>query len=376
MKGARVDNVSTSNKKLLFLHLSFLVCILLYPLPTFAQEGDPYKDPKIYKYIIDQALVGRDLGMERKIDDALEVFKDLDRRWSWLPIGSLGQMLVYEGSMIENFDFRYQKEFEEAERRNRAAMDKLDRAQLDALGWLMFASSYGLSALNQARHHNWWSALENALKGIWCLSSAEELDPDHPDVKLGIGIYTYWRSVLTRSLWFLPFFSDRRSEGIAFMREGLSEEGIAGPVGKLTYAYAMRQEERWAEGVYFLTELEARFPNNILVRLLSGEIDIFLKHYKHAATQFRKVIEIDDSITRAYFLLGGTLLVEGKDVEEAERQLLYFVATEPEGDLKGRAQYLLSVYYEKRGNKEKSEKYLEDAKILVPDLMEQIEASR
>jgi tetratricopeptide (TPR) repeat protein len=160
------------------------------------------------------------------------------------------------------------------------------------------------------------------------------------------------------------------------MREGLSEDGIAGSVGKLAYAYVMRQEKRWAEGLYFLRQLEDRFPKNILVKLLEGEFFIYLKRYPDAIARFEKVIEIDNSISRAYYLLGGTQLLEGKDLDEAEKNLIYFINTEPEGTLKGGAEYLLSVLYERRGEKDKAKSYFEDAKILVPDVIEQLESSR
>ena len=74
------------------------------------------------------------------------------------------------------------------------------------------------------------------------IERAKKLAPEFPDLKLGDGLFNYWRTVISRSVKGLPDFKDKRKLGIEQM-EYVQDNGIfLGPAATFALTYTWLEE--------------------------------------------------------------------------------------------------------------------------------------
>jgi hypothetical protein len=91
--------------------------------------------------------------------------------------------------------------------------------------------------------HSWWTAFNDGRKGLSELESLVDQDPGNYDAYLGLGMFTYWRSKMMSKLSWLPFVTDQREQGIAWVR-------LAAEKGEFV------REEAWGNLILILTQEE------------------------------------------------------------------------------------------------------------------------
>jgi len=80
--------------------------------------------------------------------------------------------------------------------------------------YFYYGAALGYRGIYKADIGDWFGAFKDGLRARGKLVKALEIDSTNSDVYYGLGTYDYWRSVKTKSLWWLPFISDKRKQGI------------------------------------------------------------------------------------------------------------------------------------------------------------------
>jgi len=93
-----------------------------------------------------------------------------------------------------------------------AAKDKSDSATADDLFY--YGGAVGYRGIYRSFTGDWVGAFRDGLRGRSLLKRSFEADDTNKDIYLGLGTYDYWRSAMTKILWWMPFFSDKRERGI------------------------------------------------------------------------------------------------------------------------------------------------------------------
>jgi hypothetical protein len=85
--------------------------------------------------------------------------------------------------------------------------------------WARFfiAGADGFKGTYEARHERWITSFRFGWKGVSVFLEMEAAGSALPDIYYGIGSYNYWRSALTKTLWWMPGIEDKRSEGITML---------------------------------------------------------------------------------------------------------------------------------------------------------------
>lgn len=104
-------------------------------------------------------------------------------------------------------------------------------------------AAYGYRGAYAVITHSWWTAFNDGRKGLSELESLVDEDPTNYDAYLGLGMFTYWRSKMMSKLTWLPFISDQREQGIAWIR-------LAAEKGEFV------REEAWGNLILILTQEE------------------------------------------------------------------------------------------------------------------------
>ncbi|PIR17396.1 MAG: hypothetical protein COV46_04350 [Deltaproteobacteria bacterium CG11_big_fil_rev_8_21_14_0_20_49_13] len=281
--------------------------------------------------VISETLLGEELMFERNYPAALELFSIIEKEYPDSPCGTFGQLATLQIMMFENLDFRFKDQYVEAEKRFERVAYKTINNNPTTWDLFILGAGYGMKGFYFAREGKWFRAVGSAVRATQLLKRAQFIDKTFVDSDLGIGMYNYWRSVLTKGLRFLPFFGDHTAEGIAAV-ENVIENGKYGKtLAEANMAFMLAREKRYDEARKILTLFLMKYPNNIILRQLSGDIYIDTKKYDKAAEEYKLIYKIDPEMTRAIFRLGRIYQKAGKN-EESLKYYQQYLATGPEKD--------------------------------------------
>lgn len=283
--------------------------------------------------VISETLNGQELLFERNYSSAIELFKKIEQDYPESPAGTFGQIATWQIMMFENSDFRFKEEYKSAEKRFEEAAYRL--LQRNPSSWDLFitGSGYGMRGFYYAREGRWFRALGSAVRAIQLLKRAKFEDKEFIDAYLGIGMYAYWRSVLTKGLHFLPFFGDRRKEGIEDVERVIKEGQYAKKLAEANMAFMLAREKQYDKARAILEDYLEKYPNNIILRQLSGDIYIDTKKYDNALAEYKRILEIDPAMTKSLYRLGRISMRAGKKAD-AIKYFEGFLATTPEKEWK------------------------------------------
>ncbi len=205
--------------------------ILLFCSTTFCQPG--YNPDYIYDPIdssIWQAIVQVDA---EKFDSALAIFGEVIEADSTSPRGYFFVAATYSNLASDYRNFSYKDDFNEhVNRAIEIGKRKEESGQATAEDLFYYGGAVGYRGIFRSFDGDWWGAFTDGLKGRSLLGKALEADSSYKDIYFGFGTYDYWRSAKTKILWWLPFFSDKREQGIEETWKAIREGKFASHEGR------------------------------------------------------------------------------------------------------------------------------------------------
>jgi tetratricopeptide (TPR) repeat protein len=79
---------------------------------------------------------------------------------------------------------------------------------------MYLGGAIGYRGIYKSIYGDWMGAFSDGLKARNILHQSFDKDTTNKDIYLGLGTYDYYRSAMTKSLRWLPFFPDKRAQGI------------------------------------------------------------------------------------------------------------------------------------------------------------------
>lgn len=313
---------------------------------------------------------GEDLILDRQYDQALALFETVSKTHPDSPLGPLGKVLVYQSQMLENGDFKEEADYDQA---ILACGDKV-KAALAAPGgkddvWtrMMAGGYYGVRGMHAMRKKSYIKAIDWGWDALDEIKTMKKLEPGLKDTDLGLGVYDYWRSVITKNVSWLPFFPDKRASGIKAVEGSYVESQYVRAIAELVLVFIYNDEHRYEGAVDLGEDMAKRYPNNTLVRIQLGRAYSFLGRYNDALATFHEVERLQpDNVIVGYYI-GANLMYQGKDLDGAEDHLRAFLPKAPGDDWKGWAYERLGDVYMKRKNPQVAIVYWEKAEKLNPN---------
>lgn len=337
-----------------------LIIIISSAFPFTAQGFVDVREDRL----IALALKGQEMIFERRYDDAMAFFKRVEKMYSHSPIGIFGQMAIYEMRMLEREDFHLQNEFLSAADQGDKVVSHVMQRYHPPLEDLFFSGALiGLDAFFKARKGNWWNAYTRGTLSRQIFKRILKKDRKFIDAKLGLGMYIYWRSVFTKELRFLPFFSDQRKEGIAIVEEVASKGRMSKDLAKVNLGLIYFEEKRYAGAARIFDEYCRRYPQNVVLRILYGKVLLASKKYDHSIEEFNKALKIDSSLYKPKYFIGMAIALEGdkEKFPEGKKLLREFLNKAHQRLWRSYAFYWLGMIHEKQGGKKEAKSYYEQA---------------
>lgn len=256
---------------------------------------------------------GLGLVFHRRYRQARAHFRQLDEEIPGTGISGTVDALVWQALMLENFDFRYDKQYSVA---NTAAIRGLEQALKDPAhqAWEHFqlAGLKGVEAIHMVRHGTYLGALNRAFEAMDHVQNARTASPDYTDLGLAEGMYNYWRTVVTMSSKLLPSFGDNRALGLSQLAE-VEKNGIfLQEPATLALTFSWIEERKHDEAIAAGERNRAKYPDNVINNLLLGSSYTYRRRYDEAVKVFEHVIQTAPENNRVYYHLGVTQVRQGK----------------------------------------------------------------
>jgi tetratricopeptide (TPR) repeat protein len=314
--------------------------------------------------LVSLAMRGQKMIFERRYEEGLRLFKDLEKRYPLSPIGIFGQMAVLEVKMLEHENFYLENEFNEMAKRGGKVVGQLMQRYHPSNEDLFFAGALiGLDGFFRARKGEWWGAYSKGTVSRQIFRGILKKDPGFVDAELGIGMYMYWRSVFTKEIAILPFFPDRRQEGIVIVEKVAREGNMARELARVNLGIIYFEEKRYADAIRIFDEYCTRYPNNIVLHTLYGKVLMADKKYDRAIEEFYKAVKIDPALSKQRYFAAMAIILKGDKnrFPEAKENLEQFSKNEKDRLWRSYALYWLGMLSEKQGDKQAAKGYYEEA---------------
>lgn len=284
------------------------------PLPNEAYVGAQMLD--LDPEFVNAVQVGLDQMYQRDYNGARDTFEAMEETFPNTAVGAVIDMLVWQALMLENFDYKYDKQYWTSSKAARGALDKA-MAEPGNESWehLLMAAVLGVESIHTMRKTQYLSALNLAFQAMDHIEKSRKANPDFIDLQLADGMYNYWRSVVTLSTNALPDFGDERVKGIEQMQQVERAGVFLAPMATLSLAFSWMEENDYKQAAQALARNERRYPDNIVNNMVTGTNFIYMKRYPEALERFAKIEKTDPKNMRVHYWKGVALLRSKKHDE-------------------------------------------------------------
>jgi tetratricopeptide (TPR) repeat protein len=296
------------------------------PLPNEAYVGAKMLD--LDPQFVNAVQVGLEQMYRRDYNGARDTFEAMEQTFPNTAVGEVIDMLVWQALMLENFDYKYDKQYWTSSKAAREALDKA-MAEPGNESWehLLMAAVLGVESIHTMRKTQYLSALNLAFQAMDHIEKSRKANPDFIDLQLADGMYNYWRSVVTLSTNALPDFGDERLKGIEQMQTVERAGVFLKPMATLSLAFSWMEEKEYKKAGQALARNERRYPDNIINNMVTGTNFIYQKDFDSALERFAKIEKVDPKNMRVHYWK-GVALIRSKKPDEALVSLKKYLAYE------------------------------------------------
>lgn len=280
-----------------------------YPATTYLGAETLKLDPQ-YVFEVQR---GVELIFRRDYNGARDHFERLDDAYPGTGVQEVVDVMVWQALMLENFDFRFDKQYWTSSGKAREALGAAMK-QEGAEGWehLLMCGVSGIEAIHTMRQSQYTKALSLAFEAMGHLKEARANAPEFPDLLLADGMYNYWRTVVTLNSKVLPDFGDHRVKGIEQVK-AVEESGVfLGPAATLSMAFTWLEEGHNKKALASCQKNRRAYPKSVINNLVTGSTYIYLKQYDNALTVFDEILAVDPKNKRVRYWRGVAYLKKGE----------------------------------------------------------------
>ncbi|MBD3392156.1 MAG: hypothetical protein GF418_08765, partial [Chitinivibrionales bacterium] len=159
--------------------------------------------------------------------------------------------------------------------------------------WVRFfvGGAHGARGTYESRYGRWITAFRFGWQGVTAFRELLEQAPGIKDAWLGIATYDYWRSAMTKKLWWMPGVEDKRDEAIGMLREVVAEGIYVREAAAKNLVPILNNEKRYREALAAAEGMLARYPNCLVFKWGRAEAKLGLGEPDAAEKEFKQILE-------------------------------------------------------------------------------------
>ena len=268
-------------------------------------------------YFVHDARKGLHEIFLRDYKAARATFFKLGNDYPGWGIGPVGEVLVWQALMLENFDFRFEVQYQSALRKSQAELSTaLQTPGNDAWEAFLMAGVLGIDSIHTMRHEEWMKALSRGYEAMKMVARVKELAPDFADIRLGDGLFNYWLSVVSRATKAMPDTPDNRVEGVADMRRVEAQGIFLSAPATLALTFTWLEERANGMALKSAMKNHKAYPDNVINNLVLGRVQMYNKQYAASEATLKQVQTVDPKNRRSHYYL-ARLYLRWKKTDQA-----------------------------------------------------------
>lgn len=304
---------------------------------------------------------GIDKLYRRDYRGARDRFAELNRRYPGSATEPVGQVLVWQALMLENFDFKYVSQYELALRRARTELEEgLYQPGNEIWEYFILGGMLGIDSIHTMRTGEYLTAFNRGIEAMKAVNKAKELAPEFADPLLGDGLFNYWVTVISMSSKAIPSLGDNRAKGIEQMQKVEREAIFLGPPATLAMVFTWMEEGDFNKALASTMKNRKLYPENVVNNLVLGRVYMYMKRYEDSERAFQEVIVQEPKNERAHYYLTRLYLRTG-DIPKARHHIERYLAFDLDPESRGYALYQKGVIHYRLKEWEPAEKSFEEA---------------
>ena len=313
-----------------------------YPNVTYIGAEALHLDPQ---YVFETQR-GLEMLFMRDYSGTRAHFVELDKSFPGTGVASVVDVLVWQALMLENFDFKFDKQYWVSTKAARSELDEALKSS-DAPGWehFLYVGVSGIESIHTMRQGKYLGALQLAFEAMDHLQKSREYAPNYGDLALADGMYNYWRTVVTLNSKMLPDFGDKRVEGIEQIRKVESEGVFLNAPATLSLAFTWMEEGELRRALNSCLKNRKAYPKNIVNNMMTGTTFLYMKKAELALPIFDEILVEDPNNMRVRYWRGRTFARMGELEKSAAEFNLYLGADYMESYHRSATHYRLGQVY-------------------------------
>jgi len=158
--------------------------------------------------------------------------------------------------------------------------------------WAIFfmGGADGAKGTYESRYEKWITSFRHGWKGVSTLQGLLKKNPDLKDIYYGLGMYDYWRSALTKILWWMPGIENKIEIGMKEMLVAKNEGIYTSTAASANLIPMMVNEKRYSDAFSLSEEMLSKYPGSLVFCWGKGEALFGLGKYEDAEQVFRYIL--------------------------------------------------------------------------------------
>jgi tetratricopeptide (TPR) repeat protein len=277
-------------------------------------------------------------------------------------VGTVGQVLVWQALMLENFDFKYESQYATAHRLSRMELEEaLQIPGNEAWENFLMAGILGIESIHLMRKEEFAKALNRGYEAMKAVKKTQELAPEFTDINLGDGLFNYWVSIVSKHTKLIPDMTDKREIGIQQLLLVERSAVFLRPPATLALTFTWIEEGKKREALKSGLRNYRKYPDNIINNQVLGRVYMYNRMYEDSERIFNHVMTVDPKNQRAHYYISRLYLRWGK-IKKAESHLnTYLAFTDIDNNQRADALYYMGSVRMRQKNPKAAEKLWKEA---------------
>lgn len=301
---------------------------------------------------------------KRDYKNAKKHWDSLNTAYPGRGVGHVGNVLLYQSLMLENFDYRYEQQYLfHSQKAIEELTASLSQAGAEAWENFLMGGMIGIESIHTMRRGDFVPALTRGVEAIGHIKRVKELAPDFSDVVLGDGLYLYWKSVVSQNSSLIPDGEDQRLEGVSLMRKAEAESVFVGPASTLALVFTWIEEREFKRALDACMLNRRQYPENIINNMVMGRVYMYMRKYDNSLKIFEEVLVTAPDNMRVHYYMATTYLRK-RDFDSAEASIDKYLAFDLEPEFKAAGLHRKGdIYYRRKDYKSAEKLYKEAVKV-------------